>query len=171
MADDGTETGGFTAATGHGPAPGGGGEGNGRAAEVSVAHQGLLQIRRLTHQGPGDPAGVPAPWERSQPVRAVALVLEAAGIDPSAVDVSGARTATGYAVRDGERPGTVLVEWLGPERSGAALGEEAALKRCARVLERHGWEALLYRGPRRRRYLEVEAADAGPAVRGPASSR
>ncbi|MGQ4510813.1 hypothetical protein [Streptomyces sp. DW26H14] len=168
MADDGAEAGGFTAATGHGPEPHGTAQG-GRAAEVSVAYEGLLQIRRLTHRGHGDPAGVPAPWERLRPVRSVALVLEAAGLAPSAVDADGVRSATGYAVRDGERPGTVLVEWLGPDGSGAAYEEESALKRCARVLGERGWEALLYRGPRRRRYLEVEPADAGPPVPGPAS--
>ncbi|MBP0457902.1 hypothetical protein [Streptomyces montanisoli] len=157
MADDGEGHGGFEAATGYGPAraetvPGG------RAAEVRVAYEGLLQIRRLTHAGPGDPAAVPASWERLRPVRAVALALEAAGIAPSAVDGAGARTATGYAVREGDGTGTARVEWLGPAGSGASLDEEAALTRCAAALERLGWEALMYRGPRRRRHLEVEPA-------------
>ncbi|MEW2546932.1 hypothetical protein AB0910_14320 [Streptomyces sp. NPDC047002] len=167
MADEHAGQGGFTAATGHAPGPAGGA--GARRAEVAVAYEGLLQIRRLTGTGPGDPAAAPAPWERARPVRAVALLLEAADLPPSAVDARGARTAAGYAVREGERPGTAVVEWLGPPGSGAALAEEDALRRCAGVLARHGWEALLYRGPRRRRRLEVEPADAGPAVRGPAS--
>ncbi|WP_030902235.1 hypothetical protein [Streptomyces sp. NRRL F-5126] len=157
MADDGEGHGGFEAATGYGP-PRAEAAPRGRAAEVRVAYEGLRQIRRLTNAGSGDPAGAPAAWERQRPVRAVALALEAAGIPPSAVDDAGSRTATGYAVREGDGPGTARVEWLGPAGSGAALEEEAALTRCADALERLGWEALLYRGPRRRRYLEVEPA-------------
>ncbi|MEU7565540.1 hypothetical protein [Streptomyces fradiae] len=134
-----------------------------RAAGVRVAYEGLLQIRRLTATGGGDPAAVPAAWERGQPVRAVALALEAAGVPPSALGADGGRAATGYRVSPGERPGQVRVEWLGPPGGGAAQEEEAALSRCARALERLGWEALLYRGPRRRRYLEVEPMPAPTA--------
>ncbi|ORT56624.1 hypothetical protein [Streptomyces sp. CB03238] len=157
---------GFEAATGDGPAPsatpgaaGGaaGGAAERRAAEVRVAFEGLLQIRRLTNTAGGDPAAVPAVWERNRPVRAVALALEAAGLAPSAVDAEGRRVATGYRVGPGEAPGTVRVEWLGPPGGGAAQEEERALGACARVLAPLGWEALLYRGPRKRRFLEVEA--------------
>ncbi|WP_046501685.1 hypothetical protein [Streptomyces odonnellii] len=148
------ERGAFEAATGDGPAPGV--EPRARAAEVRVAFEGLLQIRRMTFTGAGDPASVPAPWERQRPVRAVALALEAAGLAPSAVDGAGLRTATGFRVLAGERPASVRVEWLGPAGSGAAQQEERALTECAAVLERLGWEALLYRGPRRHRFLEVE---------------
>ncbi|WP_327238236.1 hypothetical protein OG349_33860 [Streptomyces sp. NBC_01317] len=146
--------GGFEAATGDGPVPGA--APRVRAAEVRVAFEGLLQIRRLTHTGTGDPVAVPAAWERQRPVRAVALVLEAAGIAPSAVDAAGRRVATGFQVREGERPGTVRVEWVGPPGGGAAQDEERALGGCAAELGRLGWEALLYRGPSRRRFLEVE---------------
>ncbi|MGW8948633.1 hypothetical protein [Streptomyces sp. NPDC055709] len=135
-----------------------------RAAEVRVAFEGLLQIRRLTHTGAGDPEGSPAPWELGRPVRAVALALEAAGITPSAVDTAtGQRVATGYRVRAAEaEPGTVTVEWLGPPGSGAAGQEESALTDCARVLDRLGWDALLYRGRARRRFLEVRPPHTGP---------
>ncbi|GGQ19799.1 hypothetical protein [Streptomyces roseolilacinus] len=150
----------FEAATGDGPPlpdptadPAGAGR---RAAEVRVAYEGLLQIRRLTNTAGGDPGAVPAPWERNQPVRAVALALEAAGVPPSALDAGGRRVRTGYRVGPGERPGQVRVEWLGPPGGGAAQEEDTALAECARALERLGWEALLYRGPRRRRHLEVE---------------
>ncbi|MBT2368056.1 hypothetical protein J7E88_22750 [Streptomyces sp. ISL-10] len=129
----------------------------GRAAEVRTAFEGLLQIRRVTNTAAPDPAAVPAPWELNRMVRAVSLTLEAAGFAPSAVDAEGARTATGYRVRPGERPATVYVEWLGPPGSGAQQAEEAELTACAAALRRLGWEALLYRGPRRRRFLEVEA--------------
>ncbi|MEU6982185.1 hypothetical protein ABZ946_01975 [Streptomyces sp. NPDC046324] len=128
-----------------------------RSREVRAAVEGLLQIRRLTGgHGGGDPRQRPAEWERRQPVRAVALALEAAGVAPSAVDAAGGRTATGYRVTAGERPGTAVVEWVGPPGGGAVQGEESALGACVPVLERLGWEALLYRGPRRRRFLEVE---------------
>ncbi|MET7758379.1 hypothetical protein ABZT27_27295 [Streptomyces sp. NPDC005389] len=128
-----------------------------RSREVRAALDGLLQIRRLTHRGDGgDPKTVPADWERRQPVRAVALALESGGLAPSAVDASGARITTGYRVRPGDRPGTAVVEWLGPAGSGAAQEEATALGACVPALTRLGWEALLYKGPRGRRFLEVE---------------
>ncbi|WP_435972968.1 hypothetical protein [Streptomyces sp. Qhu_M48] len=146
----------FEAATGDGPgvAPA---EIEQRSRDVRAALDGLLQIRRLTlHQGGGDPKAVPAEWERRQPVRAVALALESGGLTPSSVDASGARITTGYRVRAGDRPGTTVVEWLGPPGSGAAQEETAALGACVLALARLGWEALLYKGPRGRRFLEVE---------------
>ncbi|WP_228981142.1 hypothetical protein [Streptomyces sp. DH12] len=156
---------GFEAATGDGPPPPDPARdpdaARRRATEVRVAFEGLLQIRRLTHTGGGDPHAVPADWERGRPVRAVALALEAAGTAPSALDADGARAATGYRVAPGERPGQVRVEWVGPPGGGAAREEEGALTACARTLERLGWEALLYRGPRGRRHLEVEPAAPG----------
>ncbi|MGC5360823.1 hypothetical protein ACPXCE_03905 [Streptomyces sp. DT24] len=145
---------GFEPATGEGPPTG---EPDGRRdASVRTAFAGLLEIRRLTNTGPGRPEDSPARWELNQPVRAVALALEASGTAASAVDPSGSRVATGYRVGRGETPGTVRVEWLGPPGGGAAHQEEDALARCAGVLEGLGWTALLYRGPRRRRYVEVE---------------
>ncbi|MCP9943558.1 hypothetical protein LUX12_00050 [Streptomyces somaliensis] len=150
----------FEAATGDGPPlpdPGADPAAAGRrTAEVRAAYEGLLQIRRLTATAGGDPGTAPAPWERNRPVRAVALALEAAGFPPSALDAGGRRVRTGYRVGPGERPGQARVEWLGPPGGGAPQEEETALSRCARALERLGWEALLYRGPRRRRHLEVE---------------
>ncbi|MFF8828612.1 hypothetical protein [Streptomyces sp. NPDC015131] len=149
----------FEAATGDGPAPPAEEEAaRRRAAEVRVAFEGLLQIRRLTGGAGsgGDPEAVPAPWERNRPVRAVALALEAAGLAPSGVDAEGRRVANGYRVAAGEAPGTVRVEWLGPPGGGAAQEEESALGACVRALAPLGWEALLYRGPRGRRHLEVE---------------
>lgn len=151
-----TSAGTFEAATGDGP-PLPEGEAEQRSREVRAAFEGLLQIRRLTGRQDGEGAGSgPAQWERIQPVRAVALALEAARVAPSALDATGARVASGYRVSAGERPGTVVVEWLGPPGGGAAQEEESALGACVPVLERLGWEALLYRGPRRRRFLEVE---------------
>ncbi|MDH2387797.1 hypothetical protein QCN29_03130 [Streptomyces sp. HNM0663] len=139
----------FEPATGDGP----GAPGAARAAEVRTAFESLLQIRRLT--GGGD-ASAPAPWERFRMVRAVSLALEAAGFPPSAVDASGRRTATGYRVRAGDRPELVLVDWLGPPGSAAAHEETPRLTACAAALTDLGWEALLYKGPRGRRFLEVE---------------
>jgi hypothetical protein len=114
----------------------------------------LLQIRR-TVNGPAG-AGVPAPWEVRRPVRAVALALEAEGLPPSATDAEGRRTRTGYRVAEGAEPGRVEVTWTGPPGGGAAAEEQERLTACAAVLERLGWVCLLYRGPRRRRFLEVE---------------
>ncbi|MGR8007096.1 hypothetical protein [Streptomyces hypolithicus] len=144
----------FEAATGDGPTsePADGR----RAAEVRAAFEGLIQIRRLTNTSAEDPETLPAAWEVNQAVRAVALTLEAAGSAPSATDATGARTTTGYRVGPGERPGTARVEWLGPPGSGAAQQEQDALAGCAAALERAGWTTLLYRGPRKRRFLEVE---------------
>ncbi|MEU0133996.1 hypothetical protein ABZ172_08180 [Streptomyces sp. NPDC006296] len=151
---------GFEPATGDGPAVPERAEV--RAAEVRTAFEGMLQIRRLTGGDRVDPEAVPAAWELNRPLRAVALALEAAGIPASAVGASGERSASGYRVCDGETPGSVRVEWAGPRGSGAAHDEEEALARCLTVLRRLGWTALSYRGPRRRRFLEVEAP---PGVR------
>ncbi|MFE3068615.1 hypothetical protein [Streptomyces sp. NPDC059247] len=147
--------GGFEAATGDDP-PVAPADAEQRSREVRVALDGLLQIRRLTGFGGADPKAVPADWERRRPVRAVALALESGGVVPSSVDASGERTGTGYRVRAADRPGTVVVEWLGPPGGGAARTEAEALGACVPVLARLGWEALLYRGPRGRRFLEVE---------------
>ncbi|MEU1815018.1 hypothetical protein ABZ543_07455 [Streptomyces roseifaciens] len=144
----------FEVDTGDGCPPSG--DASGRAAAVREAMEGLLQIRRLMNGHLTDPVSGPADWERRQPVRAVALVLEAAGIPPSALDADGQRSATGYRVRPGEQPGSVRVEWLGPPGSGAAAQQHEALQRCARVLEGLGWPALEYRGARRQRWLEAE---------------
>lgn len=142
-----TEPQGFEPANGDGP----GVSGAGRAAEVRTAYEGMLQIRRLLAGG----AGVPAPWELRLMPRAVALVLEAAGFPPSALDAGGRRVRTGYRVAGGADG--VRVTWTGPPGGSAAGEEQDRLKACAAELERHGWECLLYRGPRGRRFLEVEA--------------
>ncbi|MEW2634200.1 hypothetical protein AB0903_21770 [Streptomyces sp. NPDC048389] len=142
----------FEPATGDGPLV----TGPGRDAEVRTAFEGLLGIRRVTNATGGE--SVPASWELNRTVRAVSLALEANGFPPSAVaaDDDTRRTATGYRVRPGERARTVYVEWLGPPGGGAAQEEESRLKACAEVLAGLGWEGLLYRGPRKRRFLEVE---------------
>ncbi|MFJ3910795.1 hypothetical protein EDE04_6138 [Streptomyces sp. 2132.2] len=142
----------FEPATGDGPPPPATAA---REAEVRTAYEGMLQIRRLVN-GPAG-AAVPAPWELRRMPRAVALVLEAAGIPPSAVDERGRRTRTGYRVAPGTAgAATVEVTWLGPPGSGAAEAEQERLTACAAALEPLGWGCLLYRGPRRRRFLEVE---------------
>ncbi|MFD9165813.1 hypothetical protein ACFVZ8_28080 [Streptomyces sp. NPDC059558] len=142
---------GFEPASGDGPPAAPGGR---REAELRTAYEGLLQIRRVVG-GPAG-AGVPAPWEVRQLPRAVALVLEAAGIAPSALDAQGRRTRNGYRVAAGAESGRAEVTWLGPPGGGAAGEEQERLTACAAVLERHGWVCLLYRGPRGRRFLEVE---------------
>ncbi|MGW0393725.1 hypothetical protein ACWDYJ_23065 [Streptomyces sp. NPDC003042] len=139
---------GFEPATGDGPEV----AGAARAAESRTAYEGLLQIRRLVNGAAG--VQVPAPWELRLMPRAVALVLEAAGFPPSAVDAEGRRSRTGYRVAPGvER---VEVTWPGPPGGGAAQEERERLTACAAELERHGWVCLLYRGPRGRHFVEVE---------------
>ncbi|THA77619.1 hypothetical protein E6R60_08770 [Streptomyces sp. A0642] len=145
---------GFEPATGDGPPPPEPAEL--RAASVRTAFEGMLQIRRLTNTGRPAPGAEPAAWELHRTVRAVALALEASGQTASAVDASGRRTATGYRVSAGASPGTARVEWLGPPGSGAVHEEEGELTRCAAMLRELGWIALLYRGPRNRRFLEIE---------------
>ncbi|MET7902323.1 hypothetical protein ABZS86_12885 [Streptomyces sp. NPDC005355] len=153
---DADRTAGFEVATGAGGVPAGGARD--REAAVRSAFEGLLQIRRLMNTGTATPDAVPAEWERRRPVRAVALALEAAGIPPSAVGTDGGRVTTGYCVRVADQAGVVRVDWLGPPGSGVAYAAPDELRKCAAVLRRLGWEALEYRGPRGRRYLEVEPA-------------
>ncbi|MFE2142461.1 hypothetical protein ACFXA3_12050 [Streptomyces sp. NPDC059456] len=140
---------GFEPATGDGPQRPAGAA---REAEVRTAYEGLVQIRRLVNGRAG--TAVPAPWELRRMPRAVALVLEAAGLTPSAVDAEGRRTRTGYRVAS--REGLVEVTWVGPPGGGAAGTEQEGLTACAAALEPLGWTCLLYRGPRHRRFLEVE---------------
>lgn len=151
--DAGQETG-FEPATGDGPAAHD--AAGRRAAEVRTAFEGMLQIRRMTRPEHPDPGAVPAVWELRRPLRAVALALEASGTPASALGPSGERIATGYRVGEGEAPGSARVEWAGPPGSGATHDEEEALAGCGAVLRRLGWTVLSYRGPRRRRFLEVE---------------
>ncbi|MET9290677.1 hypothetical protein [Streptomyces sp. NPDC003077] len=150
------DAGGFDVATGAvplRPSPGGA---DARRKAVQEAFRGLLHIRELMNTEATDPRAVPAAWERHQPVRAVALSLEASGIEPSAMTPDGQRIGTGYCVR-ATGPGVVRVEWVGPPGSGAQYEEKDALAKCVPILGGLGWEALLYRGERRRHYLEVEA--------------
>ncbi|MEV8064331.1 hypothetical protein AB0P37_50215, partial [Streptomyces antimycoticus] len=68
-----------------------------------------------------------------------------------------------FAQRNRTLFGSLRVEWLGPPGSGAGYAAEDALRNCAAVLRRLGWEALEYRGARRHRYLEVEPPPIGPS--------
>ncbi|MFI1800182.1 hypothetical protein ACH427_22920 [Streptomyces sp. NPDC020379] len=126
-----------------------------RAATVRQAMAGLRQIREITNPPAGHAVTAPAPWERLQPLRAIALALEDAGIPASALDADGRRTATGYRLRRENR--IVRVEWTGPPGSGALYQQHEGLQRCARALQDLGWHVLEYRGARRHRWLEVEA--------------
>ncbi|MEV4506689.1 hypothetical protein [Streptomyces klenkii] len=125
-----------------------------RAAAVRQAMDGLWQIRSMMNPAASRPVAVPAEWERRQPVRAIALALEAAGISASALGPDGQRIATGYRVSHVD--GIVRVEWLGPAGSRALYQQHEQLQRCARALEGLGWQVLEYRGARRHRWLEVE---------------
>jgi hypothetical protein len=138
----------FTAATGDGPEVAGDGA-EGRRAEVAAAWAGVLGMRHLE----GD-VGAPCVWERAQPVRAVAIALEAGGVRPSARDAAGHWTAVGYRVLSG--PGGARVEWRGPASSSARQEAERELGRCASVLAAAGWDCLQYLGRQHLRYLAVQ---------------
>lgn len=142
-----SEPGGFAAATGDETA----GEGSeDRAEQVARAWAGVVEIRRLSGAG-----GVPAAWERSRMVWAVALALEAAGVPASAVDRRGRRVRSGYRVVAGAEPGSVRVEWRGPAASGAHREAEDRLGCAAARLAERGWAATAYLGSGGRRYLVV----------------
>ncbi|MFF4531686.1 hypothetical protein ACFY1P_20740 [Streptomyces sp. NPDC001407] len=126
-----------------------------RAASVRRAMEGLWQIRKTTNPSSGRAVSVPAQWERLQPVRAIALALEAARIPASTVGADGRRLSTGYRVYQAD--GAVRVEWLGPPGSRARYEQHQELARCAAALQDLGWQTLEYRGARGHRWLEVEA--------------
>ena len=138
---------------------------------VQEAFEALLQIRRLMHTTLEDPLSVPADWERTRAVRAIALALQAAGIEPSAVDAQGTRVATGYSVTETEQPHIVRVQWLGPRGSGATQQAPMALRRCEDVLGGLGWTVLEYKTARGGRHLDVEPPFPEPAGRGTAHRR
>ena len=102
------------------------------------AWAGLLEVRRVSGTGPQ----VPAAWELSRPVQAVALALESAGLAPSGRDSAGRVTRPGYRVRPADEPGIVRVEWRTPTRTERA---EPHLAECAAELGGRGWHALEYR--------------------------
>lgn len=131
--------------------------GAGRAAEVASAWSGLLEIRRFSNDGD---TTVPAPWERTRMVHAVALALESAGAPPSAVDRPGGRAVReGYRVTESDQPGAVRVDWLVPARPGSA-GDPTArepLERCSRTLGVRGWQPTRHTDRWGRWFLLVSA--------------
>ncbi|MEV6105889.1 hypothetical protein AB0M28_14410 [Streptomyces sp. NPDC051940] len=131
-----------------------------RRRTVAAAWQGALQIRRALGLAGTGTAGTPAPWERSRPVWAVALALEAAGVTPAAKDGAGRWTRAGYRVRPADAegvPGSVRVEWQGPADSPARREAQERLAECAGHLAAAGWRAEEYRGRAGSRFLEVVA--------------
>jgi len=146
----------FAAATGDGPETGE--DPRRRADAVARAWDGVLEIRRVVGGAGAAGTAVPAPWERTRMVWAVALALEAAGVPPSAVDPAGRRTREGYRVLASDEPGAVRVEWRGPAASGARQRAGRRLEACARHLAGRGWEALPYLGAGRVPFLLVTPA-------------
>ncbi|MET8677948.1 hypothetical protein ABZW18_10230 [Streptomyces sp. NPDC004647] len=129
-------------------------DGRVRAREVSVAWEGLLELRRLTNRTGS--TEVPCPWERTHLVAAVGLALEAADCRPSAVDGNGLRCGSGYRLFPWSSDDAVRVTWAGAASAGAASAGPASsggarsgsgdepvrqeLGRYARALERAGWQ-------------------------------
>jgi hypothetical protein len=122
----------------------------GRAQQAAQAWESLLRIRRLVQP---DHPDLPAPWERAQPLRAVALALEAAGIAFCAVD--GDMVVEGGVQLQQEEHGRVRVTWRHRRGERPADAGEADLGAAADALGLVGWDALLYRAGRAR-YLLVE---------------
>lgn len=106
-----------------------------RTREVHSAWQGLLELRRMTHQDGS--VERPCGWERTHLVQAAALALEAAGHRPVTRDAAG-RESAGYKVRVTPQPEAVAVR--DPD------GE--ALRACAGTLERAGWQVSEHKEPR-----------------------
>ncbi|WP_042422366.1 hypothetical protein [Streptacidiphilus anmyonensis] len=116
-----------------------------RARQVAQAWESLLQIRRLVQT---DHPDLPAPWEQAQPVRAVALAVEAFGVPLCAVD--GDVVVESGAAVETENRGGVRVLWRYRRGHRAVDAGEADLAAAAELLGQAGWDALLYRaGPRR----------------------
>jgi hypothetical protein len=114
-----------------------------RAAQVTAAWAGLIEIRRVLQDGD---TSLPAPWERERFTHAVSLALEAAGQPPSALGADARRTAAGYSVTAAVQPGLAEVGWHGaPDRLAA----------CQEVLERSGWQCTLHTDRTGRRFLLV----------------
>jgi hypothetical protein len=125
-----------------------------RGREVAQAWESLLRIRRLAQP---ERAEVPAAWERAQPLRAVSLALEAAGVAFCSVEQDAVVTS-GVQLRQ-EGRGQVRVVWRYRRGHRPPDNGEADLAAAARALGEAGWDALLYRAGRER-YLLVAAAGA-----------
>lgn len=96
-----------------------------RAAEVTTAWEGLLQIRAVLADGA---TAIPAPWERDRQVHAVALALEAAGCPPARPG------SAGYRVTPSAHQRLAEVGWSEPASAAAALAK------CAELLAAFGWQ-------------------------------
>jgi hypothetical protein len=142
-----TGDGGFIARTGHEPREQ---ATEARARQVAQAWESLLQIRRLVQP---DHPHLPAPWESAQPVRTIALALEAAGVPICAVN-GDVVVEDGAVVEPGER-GEIRVTWRYRRGKRPIDAGEADLGAAAGALTGAGWDALLYRAGRAR-YLLVE---------------
>lgn len=137
------DTEGFVVRTGH-ESPGA--LAGDRDRQVASAWESLQRIRRLVQP---DVPDLPAPWERAQPVRAVALALEAAGIPFCTVDDADGVAASGVQLQpdDGDRV-RVTYRYARGERPVDA--GEADLGAARVALGNAGWDALLYRAGRNR---------------------
>jgi hypothetical protein len=142
------DTEGFVVRTGHEPP---GALAADRDRQVASAWESLQRIRHLVQPQTPD---LPAPWERAQPVRAVALALEAAGIPFCTVDDAGVVAGSGVQLQpEGDDRVRVTCCYARGERPVDA--GEADLGAAREALGNAGWDALLYRAGRNR-FLVVE---------------
>lgn len=126
---------GFTIRTGHEPPDTHAAD---RPEQVAQAWEALLQIRRLVQP---DHPNLPAPWERAQPLRAVALGLEAAEVSFAAMD---GQVVVGSGVQlDMDEGGLVRVTWRYRRGHRAVdAGEAAVPVRAAPIPFGRTWQAL-----------------------------
>lgn len=119
-----------------------------RTSEASSAYA-LLQQRRLAATGD---VRLPCPWELARPVQSVAIILEAAGEQPSAVNEYGSRSRYGYSLACASQEGQARISYKVPatwEQVGHPDRREAdligayhyqALQTWQLIIEEHGWQ-------------------------------
>lgn len=117
-----------------------------RQQAVAEACSTLLHHRVLY-----GPVGVPAEWERLQPLRAAAILLEAGGAQPSATDDYGRRNRAGYSLSVVNAARTVRLQHHVPHQWTEVGHEErreedalysahtAAYEQYEEILENVGW--------------------------------
>lgn len=137
----------FTAATGHGTH-------DDRAAHAHAAVRAwasVLEIRRIS----ADDLQPPAEWERSRPVHAVSLALEAASMPPAETSGTGRCLHTGYRVVEGPTDRSARVEWKRCPEDSTKTDPTEELSACRDALHSRGWNSERYLGARHHPYLVV----------------